>query len=76
MGDEENLFYAKSIEDCLKNADLCFIATPWDEFRAITADVFKKNMKTPAILDAWSLYDFQGEEKISYRAIGKNYRAN
>ncbi|MFC2153916.1 UDP-glucose dehydrogenase family protein [Candidatus Altiarchaeota archaeon] len=72
LGEHTNLYYAKNIEECLKDASLCFIATPWDEFKKIKPETFKKNMKTPLILDAWGLYDLSTEEGVDYREIGKN----
>jgi UDPglucose 6-dehydrogenase len=46
------LTMADSIEDALTGADAAVIATPWPEFKAITADLLRATMKTPLMLDA------------------------
>ena len=69
----ENVWFADSIEACLKDQTVCFIATPWSQFRLITADQLKQWMKSdPLILDAWNILpDMDG---IDVRRIGKNHR--
>jgi UDPglucose 6-dehydrogenase len=71
--DTEKVWFANSIEACLKDQSVCFIATPWGQFKAITADQIKQSMKSdPLILDAWNILpDMSG---VDIRRIGKNYR--
>jgi UDPglucose 6-dehydrogenase len=66
-----NVTFADSAKECIKGADLCFIASPWKEFRDLTKSDFTGLMKNPVIFDAWSLFDFAGKE-IDYRQIGKH----
>lgn len=49
--------YSPSLEDCLRNADVCFIVTEWDEFKNLSPTVFKTLMKTPIIVDGRKIYD-------------------
>jgi UDP-glucose 6-dehydrogenase len=73
LTDIENARFADSIEECLKDQSVCFIATPWNQFKLITADQLKQWMRSdPLILDAWNILpDMDG---IDVRRIGKNNR--
>ena len=69
--DIQNIEYANSALECIKGNTVCFIATPWDEFKKLKAEDFKKTMNEPTIFDAWDLYSFSKEDGIDYRQIGK-----
>ncbi|GAH89779.1 unnamed protein product, partial [marine sediment metagenome] len=45
MGDK--IKYAQSIEEALKDSECAILITEWDEFKKLTPDDFKKQMKTP-----------------------------
>ena len=62
-----------SIKECLEGKSVCFIATPWDEFKDLTPDDFLNAMKEPTIFDAWGLYNFSEENGIDYRQIGQGF---
>jgi len=66
--------YARSVEDCLRNAELCILVTPWEEFKNLDAEIFLENMKEPVLLDCWRIFknnpDFRG--KLKYFALGLN----
>lgn len=72
LGESGKISYAQSAEDCLRGSRVCFIATPWAEFREITRETFLDLMRDPIIFDAWSLYSFSKEDGIEYLEIGKN----
>lgn len=55
----KKVIYCSSIDECLKDADICFIITEWDEFRSLTPSVFKKLMKDPVIIDGRKIYDLR-----------------
>ena len=57
------LTYCSSIEDCLKDADVCFVITEWDEFKSLTPGQFKSLMKTPVIIDGRKIYDVESFSK-------------
>ncbi len=57
------LNYCNSIEDCLKDADICFLITEWDEFRKLKPEFFKDLMKTPIIIDGRKVYDVASYSK-------------
>ena len=67
-----NLTYCDSVEECVTGSDLAVLATPWPEFATI-AKTLKDNMRTPAVLDCWSMWDFAKFESmgIRYHAVGR-----
>lgn len=52
-----SVIYSSSAEECLKDADICFIVTEWNEFKHLTPSNFKELMKTPIIVDGRKIYD-------------------
>lgn len=53
----DQLQYCTKIEDAVKDSDICFIFTEWDEIKNLKPDFFKRNMKQPIILDGRNCYD-------------------
>ncbi len=67
----EKVEYATSSKDCLRGADLCILATPWDEFKKLKAKDFITLMNKPRVFDCWRF--FPEEEfcaKLDYLALG------
>jgi UDPglucose 6-dehydrogenase len=48
--------YAASWKEALKDADLAVVQTSWQEIQAITAEDFKRLMKTPIVIDGRRTY--------------------
>ncbi len=70
---EDVVYYAQSAVDCLRDADLCIMATPWEEFNELTPEDFAGNMNSPVLLDCWrQLRRPEFTEKLDYLAIGLN----
>ena len=70
MGDK--IKYAESIEEALKNSECAIIITEWDEFKKLSPDDFKKQMKTPNLVDGRRLYDYDKfNGALPFRAIGR-----
>ena len=68
--------YVSSIEECLKRAEFCLVATPWDEFKSLKPEDFIRNMKRPVLLDCWRIFDRpEFSQKLEYLAIGLNSSA-
>lgn len=67
------IMYCQSIEDTLKDADLCFIYTEWDFVKNIDITLYEKLMKKPIIIDGRNCYDLKEMEKttILYDSIGR-----
>lgn len=62
--------WSNSIEQCLKNSEVVFIATPWNEFKNIKRDIFLKFLKgKKTIIDAWGI-----QNKLKYDAELKYYQ--
>ncbi|MCS7094724.1 MAG: UDP-glucose/GDP-mannose dehydrogenase family protein [Thaumarchaeota archaeon] len=60
-----------SIEECLRGADLCVLATEWDEFRALRPEHFIGFMREPVLIDGRRIYDpKEFSSKMRFRAIG------
>jgi UDPglucose 6-dehydrogenase len=58
----------RSPEACVRNTDLCIIATPWQEVSQIDESVFAGKM----VVDCWRLLGKRGVELAKrYVAIGK-----
>ncbi len=60
--------YCDGIINCLHNCSLAIIATPWDEFRELSAQTFIDCMHKPVVLDCWRV--LQNVEGLEYHAIG------
>lgn len=71
LGNNSYIEYCNSIEDCLKDTSLCFVATAWPEFQNITSKTFRDNMRVPVIIDAWHLYSFDIFQEISLIHLGQ-----
>ena len=70
---EKNIRYAGSVKGCLQDTDFCILATPWDEFKSLEPEDFTANMKKPALLDCWRIFDrSKFSQKMEYLAIGLN----
>lgn len=65
--------YCYSIEDTLKDADICFIFTEWDEVKNFDLGNYSKLMRNPIVLDGRNCYDLMNakNEKIIYDSIGR-----
>ncbi len=51
--------YSSSAVSCMKGAECCVIATDWDEFRTISPSIFRKEMRTPIIVDGRRIFDVE-----------------
>ncbi|MED4588167.1 UDP-glucose dehydrogenase family protein [Priestia flexa] len=72
------IIYRNTIEDTLKEADLCFIFTEWDEFKNMDVELFNKHMKSPFIYDGRNCFELSKMKKVkvNYKSIGRPYLLN
>lgn len=65
--------YCKTIDEALKDADICFIFTEWSDIKELNPEIFTKNMKTPIVLDGRNCYDLDVMKKngVEYNSIGR-----
>ena len=69
----EGLSYCDTIEETLKDADICFIFTEWPQVKALKAEDFTTLMKKPVIIDGRNCFPrgfFDGKNVI-YDSIGR-----
>ena len=66
----EKIQFKDSAIECIKGTKVCFIGTPWDEFKKLKEEDFSNNMENPIIFDAWGLYSFT-DKSIQYVKVGK-----
>lgn len=56
---ERNLIYETSLLDCIRNSDVCIIATPWKEF----AQVNRAEFRNKIVFDCWNIFESIPEAK-------------
>lgn len=69
----DSVLYVASAQDCLKGADCAVMVTEWNEFRALTPQIFKQLMALPKLVDLRNIYDPDSmrEMGIEYQSIGR-----
>jgi UDPglucose 6-dehydrogenase len=69
----KKISYVDSPEEALKNADIAFIFTEWQQIVDIQPDKFKELMKTPVIYDGRNCYNLDAFKNmgIEYHSIGR-----
>ena len=65
--------YCKSVEETLKEADLCFIFTEWDFVKELDITIYEKLMRKPIVIDGRNCYNLEEMKKtnITYDSIGR-----
>lgn len=63
--------YAKTPQEALKDADVCFIFTEWDEIKGVLPQEYKKFMKNAVIYDGRNIYSLDEMKDIEYYSIGR-----
>lgn len=69
----DEIAYCHSIEDTIKDADICFIFTEWDEVKEFDLSKYNKLMKSPIVIDGRNCYSLTSVKKanIIYESIGR-----
>jgi len=62
--------FASSARECLHGADVCIVVTEWEEFKALTPEMLKSEMKRPVLVDGRRMYDPERFAGVAYAAIG------
>ena len=65
--------YVASPEEAIKDANVCFIFTEWNEIKNVKPEEYKKLMKTPLVYDGRNIYDLKDMIKagVEYYSIGR-----
>ena len=64
-----------NIENTLLQADCAVILTDWPEYKALTAETFKKYLKHPIVIDGRRIYDPHEFYRAGIRYYGVGYGA-
>lgn len=69
----EDVTYCYSIEETLKDADVCFIFTEWDQVKHFDLTNYSKLMKNPIVIDGRNCYDLESVKSATmvYDSIGR-----
>ena len=69
----DQIVYVGNAEDALKDANVCFIFTEWNEIKSIKPKKYKELMKTPLVYDGRNIYDLDDMKKaeVEYYSIGR-----
>ncbi|MED5119467.1 UDP-glucose 6-dehydrogenase [Priestia megaterium] len=69
----EDVTYCYSIEETLKDADVCFIFTEWDQVKHFDLANYSKLMKNPIVIDGRNCYDLENvkDAVMVYDSIGR-----
>lgn len=64
--------YGESIEDCLRGADCCIVATEWEAFSKVEPKDFKRLMKNPAVVDGRGVLEMVrfDESGVKFAVVG------
>ncbi len=70
----DSVIFEKSAQACLAAADAAVLITEWNEFRALTPQNFKDQMKHPVLVDLRNVYDpaVMRGAGISYSSVGRS----
>lgn len=65
--------YVTTPEETLKDADMAFIFTEWNEIKSVELDTYKSLMKTPVIFDGRNCYkiDEIKDMEVDYYSVGR-----
>ena len=68
-----SMTYVDSVEEALKEANICFVFTEWSQIKQITPAQFKEKMHTPLVYDGRNLYDPKQMKAagVEYYSIGR-----
>ncbi|MGH4050578.1 MAG: UDP-glucose dehydrogenase family protein [Clostridium sp.] len=65
--------YVSTPQETLKDADLAFIFTEWNEIKSLKLEEYEKSMKTPIIFDGRNCHKISDvqERSIEYYSVGR-----
>ena len=65
--------YANTPQEALKNADVCFIFTEWEEIKNVKPSEYKELMKRPIVYDGRNIYNPEEMKncEVKYYSIGR-----
>ncbi|MEM5016263.1 UDP-glucose/GDP-mannose dehydrogenase family protein [Metabacillus indicus] len=72
-GHKGSIKYVDTSESALKDANVCFIFTDWEEIKSVTPTIYKELMRTSLVYDGRNIYSVQEmqEAGVEYYSIGR-----
>ncbi len=72
MAKSANYPMASKAKDAIKESDAAVVVTSWEQYRKLTPQFFKENMKKPIVIDGRRIYDKNSFLKagVIYKGIG------
>jgi UDPglucose 6-dehydrogenase len=69
---ESQVGYASSAEECVEQADVVVVTTPWDDFRRLGPDCFSRGGRPRVLIDCWRMFDHHHVgEGVRYIPLGR-----
>ena len=70
---KDSITYTTSIDEAIKDADICFIMTEWKQILNYDISNYKNKMKRPLVFDGRNCYtlDTMKDLGIEYYSIGR-----
>ena len=70
---KDRIKIVNNIAETLKNADICFIFTEWQQIKEMNLKLFEKNMRKPIILDGRNCFELNQikDYRVIYESIGR-----
>lgn len=63
--------YTNTPQEALKNADMCFIFTEWNEVKSIKPEEYVKLMNEAVVYDGRNIYSLDEMKNIEYYSVGR-----
>ena len=63
--------FAASAEECIEQADIVVITTPWDEFRGLSPQLLERCGMPRVVVDCWRVLEAERFQNVAqYVALG------
>ncbi len=68
-----SISYVDTPEEALKDANMCFVFTEWEQIRSLKPETFVERMRIPLVYDGRNVFDVEKmkEAGIEYYSIGR-----
>ncbi len=68
---DNRVTFVTSAPDCIQEADVIVVTTPWDEFKQLTPAAIARHSPPRVVIDCWRLLDsFNGYDGVAYVPLG------
>lgn len=68
---EVGIIFASSADECIRQADVVVIATPWEEFKHLTSPRLARHSPPRVVIDCWRLLNcLDNEDGVAYIPLG------